>query len=86
MRWRIGLGRLIDVRCFLGAGGRFRIGDDGYGIGIGMIVSGLEGLEAGVEEVCQEFDGDGAGLGLLAALTADEAGEGPAGVRDEGEG
>jgi len=51
-----------------------------------MIVSGLQSLEAGAEEVCQEVDGDGAGLGLLAALTADEAGEGLAGVWDEGEG
>ncbi len=51
-----------------------------------MIVSGLQSLEAGVEEVCQELDGNGAGAGLLAALTADEAGEGLAGVRDEGEG
>jgi hypothetical protein len=51
-----------------------------------MIVSGLESLEAGTEEVCQEVDGDGAGAGLLAALTADEAGEGLAGVGDEGEG
>ena len=51
-----------------------------------MIVSGLESLEAGAEEVCQEVDGDGAGLGLLTALAADEAGERLAGVRDEGEG
>jgi hypothetical protein len=51
-----------------------------------MIVSGLQSLEAGAEEVCQELNGNGAGLGLLAALTADEAGEGPAGVGDEGEG
>ena len=51
-----------------------------------MIVSGLQSLEAGAEEVCQELDGNGAGLGLLAALTADEASEGLAGVGDEGEG
>ena len=86
MIWRIGLGRLIDVACFPAAGGRIRIRDDGYGVGIGMIVSGLQSLEAGAEEVCQELDGNGAGLGLLAALTADEAGEGFTGVRDEGEG
>ena len=51
-----------------------------------MIVSGLQSLEAGTEEVCQEVDGNGAGAGLLTALAADEAGEGLAGVRDEGEG
>ena len=86
MRLRFRLGRLIDIACFLRAGGRIRIGDDGYGVGIRMIVSCLQSLDAGEEKVCQELDGNGAGAGLLVTLAADEAVEGLAGVRDEGEG
>ena len=48
-----------------------------------MIVYELEG---GAEEVCEDGCGDGAGLGLLAALAGHEAEEGFAGAGDEGEG
>jgi hypothetical protein len=46
----------------------------------------VQGLEGGLEEVGEDGDGDGAGVGLLTALALHEAGEGFAGVRDEGEG
>ncbi len=84
MRWRVRLGRLIDVARVGGAGGRDAIRDEGDGAGKGLIVS--QGLEGGAEEVGEEGDGDGAGAGLLAAVASDEAVEGFAGFGDEGEG
>ena len=74
---------MIVVGKFLAMGGLRLVGDEGYGVGKGLIV--FQGMEAGAEEVLEKVEADGAGAGLALAVATGEAKDGLAGLRQEGE-